>query len=92
MLIDLVQIQTRDGVRLDGAWREPSSSNPDLAFDSLCLVHGTGSNFYSSTFLSAIVDHLLSMGCPAVCGNTRGHDGISTAATSRGGKTSGRRL
>jgi GNAT superfamily N-acetyltransferase/pimeloyl-ACP methyl ester carboxylesterase len=89
VLIDLVQTQTRDGVRLDGAWRETSGSNQDLAFDALCLVHGTGSNFYSSTFLSMIVDHLLSMGCPGLCGNTRGHDGISTAATNRGGKRLG---
>lgn len=89
MLVDLVQIQTRDGVRLDGAWREPGVSQSDLAIDALCLIHGTGSNFYSSTFLGAIIDHFHALGCPGLCINTRGHDGISTATTSRGGRRLG---
>jgi GNAT superfamily N-acetyltransferase/pimeloyl-ACP methyl ester carboxylesterase len=89
VLIDLVQTQTRDGLRLDGAWHESPKNCSDLAFDAFCLIHGTGSNFYSSTFLSAIVDHFLLLGCPGICVNTRGHDGISTAATCRGGKRMG---
>ncbi len=89
MLIDLVQTQTRDGIRLDGAWREPATRNNELPFDAFCLIHGTGTNFYSSTLLSAIGEHLLSLSCPGVCVNTRGHDGISTAITSRGGKRLG---
>jgi pimeloyl-ACP methyl ester carboxylesterase len=89
VLIDLVQVQTRDGIRLDGAWREAAVLNTELPFDAFCLIHGTGSNFYSSTFLAAIVEHLVSLGVPGLCVNTRGHDGISTATTSRGGKRQG---
>jgi pimeloyl-ACP methyl ester carboxylesterase len=89
VLINLVQTQTRDGIRLDGAWREAAISPAGLPVDALCLIHGTGSNFYSSTFLSAIVEHFLALGCPGLCVNTRGHDGISTATTSRGGKRLG---
>ena len=89
MLIDLVQAQTRDGIRLDGAWREGNCSAPALPFDAVCVVHGTGSNFYSSTFLTSIIDHLLGLGCPGLCINTRGHDGISTTSTNRGGKRLG---
>jgi GNAT superfamily N-acetyltransferase/pimeloyl-ACP methyl ester carboxylesterase len=89
MLIDLVLTQTRDGIRLDGAWRALDDRNDTLAFDAACVVHGTGSNFYSSTFLTALIDHLLELGCPGLCINTRGHDGISTASTNRGGKRLG---
>jgi GNAT superfamily N-acetyltransferase/pimeloyl-ACP methyl ester carboxylesterase len=88
VLIDLVQIQTRDGVRLDGAWREPEVES-SWPCDALCLIHGTGSNFYSSTFLAAIVDYFLALGCPGLCVNTRGHDGISSATTNRGGRRLG---
>ncbi len=89
MLIDLMQTQTRDGLRLDGAWHTADGHNNPLAFDAICVVHGTGSNFYSSTFLTAIVDHFHGLGCPGLCINTRGHDGISTASTSKGGKRLG---
>ena len=57
MLLDLVQITTRDGVRLDGAWQLPA---PGIAsawpVDGVCLVHGTGGNFYSSTLFDALTE------------------------------------
>lgn len=85
MLVDLVQTQTRDNVRLDGMWREPAAAAAALPVDALCLVHGTGANFYASTLLEAIASHFVPLGVGALLINTRGHDGISTAVTGRGG-------
>jgi alpha/beta superfamily hydrolase len=53
------------------------------------LVHGTGSNFYSSTLFDALAGRLVELGCGVLRANTRGHDGISTAVTSRGGRRLG---
>src|SRR5438132_1577639 len=84
MLVDLVQVTTRDGFRLDGAYLAPAGPQA-LPLDALCFVHGTGGNFYSSTLFDALADRLRALGCGVVRVNTRGHDGISTASTGRGG-------
>src|SRR5581483_8916205 len=55
----------------------------------VCLVHGTGGNFYSSTLFDTLAERLLSLGCGVLRVNTRGHDGISTAITQRGGRRLG---
>jgi GNAT superfamily N-acetyltransferase/pimeloyl-ACP methyl ester carboxylesterase len=89
MLVDLVQTFARDGVRLDGAWRQGAGPSSQLPIDAICLIHGTGSNFYSSTFLEAIANHFVALGCGALTVNTRGHDGISTSSVRQGG---GKRL
>jgi alpha-beta hydrolase superfamily lysophospholipase len=90
VLVDLVQTTTRDGVRLDGAFQPPASPNPSpLPVDACCLVHGTGGSFYSSTLLDHLAGHLGRLGCAALRVNTRGHDGVSTAATARGGRRQG---
>src|SRR5689334_13558902 len=68
-----------DGVLL-GA---PGDKKIDL--DAVCFVHGTGGKFYSSSMFDVFAEKLLSLGCPVLRVNTRGHDGISTAVTSRGG-------
>lgn len=80
---------TRDGVRLDGAFQraERAASTPNI--DACCLVHGTGSNFYGSTLLAELGQRLLSLGVSVLRVNTRGHDGISIAATARGGQRLG---
>src|SRR5205823_12642967 len=85
MLVDLVQVTTRDGFRLDGAYLAPSGPK-SLPLDALCFVHGTGGNFYSSTLFDALTDRLRALGCGVLRINTRGHDGISTASTDRGGR------
>jgi len=87
MLADLVQTTTADGIRLDGVFQSPpnggAAARPENAW---CLVHGTGGNFYGSTLLEACAERLLELGYPVLRINTRGHDGINTAATSsRGG-------
>lgn len=90
MLVDLVQVTTRDGLRLDGAFQgPPAGSAPAVPVDAFCLIHGTGGNFYSSTLFDSLAERLLGLGCGVLRVNTRGHDGISTAATARGGRRQG---
>jgi pimeloyl-ACP methyl ester carboxylesterase len=90
MLVDLVQTTTRDGVRLDGIFQAPSSSDGSgVGVDGLCLVHGTGGNFYSSTLFQGLADRLVQLGCAILRVNTRGHDLMSTAATPHGGRRQG---
>ncbi len=90
MLVDLVQTTTRDGVRLDGMLRRPPPGTARTAgLDGVCCIHGTGGNFYSSTLFEAVGARLLQAGLAVLQVNTRGHDGISTAVTSRGGRRLG---
>jgi dienelactone hydrolase len=88
VLVDLVHTTTRDGVRLDGMLQAPPVP-PTLALDALCFVHGTGGNFYGSTLFDALGEQLLSLGVGVLRVNTRGHDGISTAVTPKGGRRQG---
>jgi dienelactone hydrolase len=88
--MELVQTWTTDGVRLDGEFQAPpSTSLSQIAVDACCLVHGTGGNFYSSGLFDAIAERLLQLGCAVLRVNTRGHDGISTAVTAKGGQRQG---
>jgi pimeloyl-ACP methyl ester carboxylesterase len=87
MLVDLTHTTTRDGVRLDGAFQ--AAAKPHAAFDAAVCVHGTGSNFYSSTLFDAFAERLLSLGISVLRVNTRGHDLMSTASTTRGGRRLG---
>jgi alpha/beta superfamily hydrolase len=90
MLIDLVQTTTRDGVRLDGAYQVPQQPGAaGLNLDAFVFIHGTGSNFYSSTLFDALAETLLSLGCGVLRANTRGHDLMSTTSTARGGRRLG---
>lgn len=81
MLVDLVRVNTGDGVRLDGALRMPAAgAKGALAIDAAVLVHGTGGSFYSSTLLEEIATRLVELGAAALTINTRGHDLASTAS------------
>jgi len=82
MPVELVRTIAPDGLTLDGAW-QPASPGP-LALDGACLVHGTGSNFYSSTFMEMLANNLHALGISVARINTRGHDGISTAVAAQG--------
>ena len=88
MLVDLVQTTTRDGVRLDGMF-QAAAVPPAVPLDAVCFVHGTGGNFYGSTLFDALAERLLAMGVGVLRVNTRGHDGISTAQTAKGGRRQG---
>jgi pimeloyl-ACP methyl ester carboxylesterase len=84
VLVDLVQVTTADGVRLDGCYQAPAAPSAGV-----CMVHGTGGNFYSSALFDELGARLLELGHAVLRVNTRGHDGISTAATARGGRRLG---
>src|SRR5262249_7680310 len=88
VLVDLVQTTTRDGVRLDGTY-QPASSPPTVPLDALCFIHRTRGNLYSSTWFDALAECLLAMGVGVLRVNTRGHDGVSTAVTAKGGRRQG---
>ena len=89
MRCELVQTTTRDDIRLDGAFLTPASSATACPFDGFVLIHGTGGNFYSSTLFDDLAQRLLDLGSSVLRVNTRGHDGISTAVTSKGGRRQG---
>src|SRR5262245_24778967 len=88
MLVDLVQTTTGDDIRLDGVYHAASGS-PQLGVDGFCLIHGAGSNFYTSTLLEGLAERLTKLGCGVLRANTRGHDWISVAAMSSGGRRVG---
>lgn len=85
---ELIQVRTKDGVVLHGALFPPGKECADARRVAIC-VHGTGSNFYSSTLFDSITKALHSLGVSVLRVNTRGHDGVSTAATPHGGKRIG---
>lgn len=84
MLVDLVAVNTADGVRLDGAWQPPAEpAKGDLAVDAALLLHGAGSNFYGSTLMARLAEGLQQAGIGALRVNTRGHDAVSTSGGRR---------
>ena len=90
MLVNLVRVTTRDGVRLDGMFQTPSDSeSADLAVDALLLVHGTGGSFYSSTLFDSFAERFLKLGVAVLRVNTRGHDLVCTAVINEGGRRQG---
>lgn len=90
MLVDLVRVNTGDGVRLDGALRVPAAgAGGALPIDAAVLVHGTGGSFYSSTLLEAIATRLVELGAAALTINTRGHDLASVASAIDGPRRAG---
>ena len=90
MQVELVQTWTQDGLRLDAAFQAPpAGTTSQVGVDAFCLVHGTGGNFYGSSLFESLAERLLSLGCAVLRINTRGHDGISTAAVKQGGKRLG---
>lgn len=91
MQVELVRVQTPDGVRLDGGLvpagvQSPSSSPASsLPLDALLLLHGTGSNFYGSSLLVEVAREASSVwGLNVLLANTRGHDIVYAAATADG--------
>lgn len=81
MIVDLVQVQTADGLRLDGALQlPPDGATAMLGIDALVCLHGTGGNFYRSSLFAAMTPRLLRSGIAVLTVNTRGHDLINTAA------------
>lgn len=82
MNVELVQIVTADGVRLDGAWQTPKLDIEARGggIDAFLCLHGTGSNFYGATVLAGMARSLSNAGYGVLRVNTRGHDGMFFAA------------
>ena len=77
MLVDLVRVQTCDGLLLDGSLRKPSRDRrPQLGIDIAILFHGVGGNFYNTTMFEGYSEALLERGCAVLRVNNRGHDPI----------------
>jgi dienelactone hydrolase len=92
--VELVQVRTADGVRLDGALSTPKhiEAGRKPPVDALLAVHGTGSNFYSSGLFEGLLPKLLADGLTVLRANTRGHDVVSMAATLQGSRRLGSSL
>ncbi len=89
LFVDLIQTTTRDGVRLDGIFQESAAENGTSPIDAACFLHGTGGNFYNSSLFEYLSQQFLKSGCSVLRVNTRGHDGMSTAVSERGGRRQG---
>tara|TARA_Y100001954_G_scaffold36058_4_gene35003 strand:- start:171 stop:1094 length:924 start_codon:yes stop_codon:yes gene_type:complete len=90
MLVELVKVQTTDGVRLDGAWNKAATlnSNQDSSGKEskslvLCL-HGVGSNFYGSRMMSEVAEAVADWGYDCLRVNLRGHDYCYTGMSRMG--------
>ncbi len=92
MLVELVQANTADGVRLDGALlprRGDDAIARRIGLDAVLCLHGAGSHFYGSSIFPGLLDTFAALGLAVLRVNTRGHDIVSTAATERGPKRFG---
>jgi pimeloyl-ACP methyl ester carboxylesterase len=75
--MQLIQCTATDGVRLDGILqRSFKNATHDLDVEVVLMLHGTGGNFYSSSFMAGLGDHFARSGVHVVRANTRGHDGV----------------
>ena len=86
MNVDLVHVQTRDGVRLDGFLRTPTAPRQSrFGIDVAICFHGVTGNFYQAGVFDEATDHLVEGGCAVLRVNNRGHDPISMPAYNSSG-------
>jgi pimeloyl-ACP methyl ester carboxylesterase len=77
-------------LRLDGVLqRATGPAARSATINGAILLHGVGGNFYGSTLMEQLAATLLEAGISVLRVNTRGHDGMSTAATDAGGRLMG---
>ncbi len=78
MIVNLVNVQTSDGLRLDGIWRKPPQANASqLGVDLVILHHGLSGNFYGAGMFEEYTDALVEKGCAVMRVNNRGHHPIN---------------
>lgn len=82
MLAELVSTTTPDGIKLHGALHS-AQGEPHATLDAVLLLHGTGSNFYSSSLWHGLIPRLNEFGLTCLAVNTRGHD-LATATHALG--------
>jgi pimeloyl-ACP methyl ester carboxylesterase len=88
MHVDLLRVQTSDWVFLEGILQRPPAPAAPLP-DAVLCIHGTGGNFYGSALFDFLAEKFLSAGVAMLRANTRGHDVISNASTTKGGQRLG---
>ena len=91
MQVELVQVTTSDGFRLDGAYRESSGSSK-CEIDAAIMLHGVGGNFYRSHLFDVITKGCDAAGIHVARINTRGHDSLTIGHTALGGRNIGAAL
>lgn len=76
MLVDLMNVTTSDGIRLDGIFfqpaREMSRQGP---VDAVLLIHGSRGNFYTRS-TTAMAEDLRAKGYACLAMNTAAHDTV----------------
>jgi pimeloyl-ACP methyl ester carboxylesterase len=83
--VELVQVSTTDGVRLDGALSPSQGTTEPSLVDAWILIHGTGSNFYGSKLL-ATIEQRLCRSAAVLRINTRGHDLVAGGGSAPPGR------
>lgn len=78
MNVELIRAKTVDGVLLDGSLQRAIGPTTTSNRTVWLLVHGTGSNFYSSGVLQSFTEQFVRGGHAVARVNTRGHDIISS--------------
>lgn len=82
---EIVEVTTRDGIRLHGALHAPAGPIEEpAALDAVLVLHGAGGNFYGSTLFAGLLPGWARLGVAVLSVNTRGHDSVCTAATASG--------
>lgn len=75
MDVQLVNVETADGVRLDGYLRTAAATaSAPLGVDVVICHHGVGGNFYAPSFFDTVGDALVANGTAILRVNNRGHD------------------
>ena len=86
MNVDLVHVQTSDGLRLDGFLRKPATPGESrFGVDVMICFHGVTGNFYQAGVYDEATDRLVEGGCSVLRVNNRGHDPISMPAYNSAG-------
>ena len=90
MLVDIVSVQTTDGIKLHGSHRRAADGAATaLPVDVLVMHHGVAGNFYGVDLFDDLSDLVVAEGCAVIRANNRGHDLASWAENAVGRRRSG---
>ena len=86
MLVDLVQVDTPEGIKLSGAYFAPAGVERASSVDVFMYFHGDGGHFYNPLYLW-LGERMAERGIAFLAANRRGHDHVAGGA--RGGPLAG---
>ena len=86
MLVDLVQVDTPEGIKLSGAYFAPTGVDRQFSADALIYFHGDGGHFYNPLYLW-LGQRMAERGIAFLAANRRGHDHVANGV--RGGPLAG---